>query len=159
MLELKEEKFRLSKIFDIPTDDIDDSLVPLLVSWDKFQIQLEKCFDNQEQKQFEKLENVIHEIAKYEPLFKKNLQPIYCDKPSTAFFASAGKASVYAFCISIVVGVFMVCQTIKEINESSYNQLKELSGVVQYDAQSAKFLIDEAHLIKEKKGFYTIKVR
>jgi hypothetical protein len=27
MLELKEEKFRLSKRLDIPTDDIDDSLV------------------------------------------------------------------------------------------------------------------------------------
>ena len=159
MLELKEEKFRLSKILDIPNDDMDDSLVPLLVSLDKFQIQLEKRFDTQEQKQFEKLENVIHEIAKYEPLFKKNLQPIYCDKPSTAFFASAGKASVYAFCISIVVGVFMVCQTMKEINESSFNQLKELSGVVQYDAQSAKFLIEETHLVKEKKGFYAIKVR
>ena len=151
MLELKEEKFRLSKILDIPNDDMDDSLVPLLVSLDKFQ--------TQEQKQFEKLENVIYEIAKYEPLFRKNLQPIYCDKPSTAFFASAGKASVYAFCISIVVGVFMVCQTMKEINESSFNQLKELSGVVQYDAQSAKFLIEETHLVKEKKGFYAIKVR
>jgi hypothetical protein len=45
MLELKEEKFRLSKILDIPTDDMDDSLVPLLMSLDKFQIQLEKRFD------------------------------------------------------------------------------------------------------------------
>ncbi len=159
MLELKEEKFRLSKRLDIPTDDIDDSLVVLLVSMDKFQTQIERRLESQTQQQFERMEGVIHEIAKYEPLFKKNLQPIYCDKPSTAFFASAGKASVYAFCISIVVGVFMVCQTMKEINESSYTQFKELSEVVHYDANSSKFLIDEAHLIKEKKGVYAIKVR
>jgi hypothetical protein len=39
-----------------------------------------------------------------------------------------------------------------------YTQFKELSKVVHYDANSSKFLIDEAHLIKEK-GVYAIKVR
>lgn len=157
MLELKEEKFRLSKRLDIPTDDIDDSLVVLLVSMDKFQTQIENRLESQTQEQFERMEGVIHEIAKYEPLFKKNLQPIYCDKPSTAYFASAGKASVYGICISLVVGIFMVCQTMKEVHESSLNQFKELSKVVYYDSQTQKFYIEETHLVKEKKGVFSIR--
>jgi hypothetical protein len=54
MLELKEEKFRLSKRLDIPTDDIDDSLVVLLVSMDKFQTQIENRLESQTQQQFER---------------------------------------------------------------------------------------------------------
>lgn len=157
MIELKEEKFRLSKRLDIPTEDIDDSLVPLLVSMDRFESQIEKRLASQEQQQFERLEGVLYEIAKFEPLFKKNLQPIYCDKPSTAYFASAGKASIYGVCITLVVGIFMLCQTWKQINESSSNQLKELSKVVHYDAQTQKFYIEDIHLVKEKKGIYSIR--
>lgn len=86
-----------------------------------------------------------------------NTQLIYCDKPSTAYFASAGKASVYGICISLVVGIFMVCQTVKEVHESSLNQFKELSKVVYYDSQTQKFYIEESHLVKERKGVFSIR--
>lgn len=158
MIETKQEKFRISKLLGISEEDIDDSIIPILLYLETAGQKTEQSMKETEQKVFTNLTEAINQIGKYEHLFNKNVQPIYCDKPSTAFFAGAGKASVYAFCITLVVCVFQLCYTLKEVNKEEFLHEKKLMKVIHYDAPSDKFFIDASKLSKEKNGLYTLKL-
>ena len=158
MINIKQEKFRLSKLLDISEDDIDDTLVPLLVYLDKATQNTQQSLAQLEQQVSNNIQEAILAIGKYEPLMKKNLQPIYCDKPSTAFWAGAGKTSVYALCITLVVCVFQLCYTFKEMNQQTNIRAEKLSKVFMYDTSSGKYFIHENELVREKKGLYSFKI-
>lgn len=158
MINTKQEKFRLSKLLDISEDDIDDTLVPMLVYLDKATLNTQQSLAHLEQQVFQNTQEAVLAIGKYEPLMQKNLQPIYCDKPSTAYFAAAGKTSVYAFCITAVVCVFQLCFTFKQISNETNDRAEKLAKVFIYDASSGKYLIPEKELLRDKNGFYSFKV-
>lgn len=158
MINTKQEKFRLSKLLDISEDDIDDTLVPMLVYLDKATQNTQQSLAHLEQQVFQNTKEAVLAIGKYEPLMQKNLQPIYCDKPSTAYFAAAGKTSVYAFCITAVVCVFQLCFTFKQISNETNDRAEKLAKVFIYDASSGKYLIPEKELLRDKNGFYSFKV-
>lgn len=158
MIETKQEKFRLSKLLGISEEDIDDSIIPILVYLETSGQKTEDNLARVEQQVFTNLKEAIHQIGKYEQLLNKNVQPIYCDKPSTAFFAAAGKTSVYAFCMSAVVCVFQLCYTMKEVNKEELLHNKKLTKVIRYDAPSDKFFIEASTLFNEKNGLYSLKL-
>jgi hypothetical protein len=158
MINIKQEKFRLSKLLDISEDDIDDTLVPMLVYLDKANQNTQQSLAHLENKVFQNTQEAILSIGKYEPLIKKTLQPIYCDKPSTAFFAAAGKASIYALCMTAVVCVFQICYTFKQISKETNLRAEKLSQVFMYDAPSGKYFIKQNDLVKEKNGVYSYKI-
>ena len=158
MIETKQEKFRISKLLGISEEDIDDSIIPILVYLETAGQKTEDNLAKVEQQVFTNLKEATMQIGKYEQLLNKNVQPIYCDKPSTAFFAGAGKASVYAFCVTLVVCVFQLCYTLKEVNKQEFAHQKKLMKVIHYDAPSDRFFIEASKLSKEKNGLYTLKL-
>lgn len=158
MINTKQEKFRLSKLLDISEDDIDDTLVPMLVYLDKANQNTQQSLVHLEDKVFQNTQEAVLSIGKYEPLMKKTLQPIYCDKPSTAFFAGAGKASIYALCVTAVVCVFQICFTFKQISDEANSRAEKLAKVFIYDAPSGKFFLKQNELVKEKNGLYSYKI-
>jgi hypothetical protein len=158
MIDTKQEKFRLSKLLNISENDIDDSLIPILVYLDKANQSSQESLINLQNKVYANTQEAVLAVGKYEPLFQKNLQPIYCDKPSTAFFVGAGKASIYAVCISAVICVFQICFTLKELNNEANTRVEKLSKVVIYDEVSGKYFINPKEFIKEKNGMYSFKI-
>jgi hypothetical protein len=80
----------------------------------------------------------------------KSLQPIYCDKPSTAFFAAAGKTSVYTLSITLVICVFQLCYTFKEVYKQELSQEKKLAKLIHFDAQSGNYFIESNKLSKKR---------
>ncbi len=158
MIETKQEKFRISKLLGISEEDIDDSIIPILIYLETAGQKTEDNLAKVEQQVFTNLKEATIQIGKYEQLLHKNVQPIYCDKPSTAFFAGAGKASVYAFCVTLVVCVFQFCYTLKEISKEEFLHENKLAKVIHFDKQSGNYFIEASKLSKEKNGLYTLKL-
>lgn len=169
MLDKKAEGFRFSKKLEISEEDIDKSLIPILVFIEKNQNDFESRFELIEKNIGKKMNDIDHNIGlkmeesivqlkKYEEVFKTKLQPIYCDKPSTAFFAGAGKASAYAVSIAIVFAIFSICWTIRETSNDMSFHGEKLSHVLFYDKTTQKYSIQGGDLIKEKNGSYSIRL-
>ena len=69
MLDKKAEAFRFSKKLEISEDDIDKSLIPILVFIEKHHNDFESRFDVIDKNFFLKMEESIVQLKKYEEAF------------------------------------------------------------------------------------------
>ena len=141
MLQLKEEKHRLSTKYDFSTDDIDESIIPILVIVDNILSELSTTQ--------QLIQDKLYTIEK---LLEKSKPPIYCDKPKTALLVGIGKYGSIALSISLFLSVFWIGLVSMKIQESQNDNYEKLSKIVQIDEVSGDFFIEKHHFKKVKNG-------
>jgi hypothetical protein len=146
MIHLKEERHRLSNDYDIAANDLDESIVPILIVMDKMSKELSNS-----------LEKSAAQSKIIEQLLNKKVPQIYCDKPKTALLVGIGKYGSIALAISMSFCTFWTGVVMLKTNEVRYSHLENLSKVVKYDEKSGIYFIEKKHYKKVKNGITLLK--
>ena len=141
MLQLKEEKHRLSTKYDFSTDDIDESIIPILV-----------IVDNILSEQLTAQQLIRGKVDTIEKLLEQLKPPIYCDKPKTALLVGIGKYGSISLSISLFFSIFWVGLVILKTHESQNINYEKLSKIIQIEEESGDFFIEKHHFKKVKNG-------
>ena len=141
MLQLKEEKHRLSTKYDFSTDDIDESIIPILVIVDNILSELSTA-----------QQLIQGKVNTIEKLSGQSRPPIYCDKPKTALLVGIGKYGSIALSISLFLSVFWIGLVMLKTHESQNNDYEKLSKIIQIEEESGDFFIEKHHFKKVKNG-------
>ncbi|MEA5461651.1 hypothetical protein VB796_21465 [Arcicella sp. LKC2W] len=134
MIDLKEARHQLSKEFDIAAEDLDESVIPILIGISKasktLQIQT----------------NLI------EQLLLKTKSPIYCDKPKTALLVGIGKFGSISLSVSLFLSVFWIGIVYFRTYNMKTQSLEYLSNFVTYNPQTNQYFIKKGNYYKVKTG-------
>ncbi len=90
MVNLKETRHQLAHKYDIATEDLAPSFIPILMAIDNMANRLEKS-----------VVSFQHQSKQIESLMKQQVPPIYCDNPKTALIVGIGKYGSIALAIFI----------------------------------------------------------
>lgn len=141
MLQLKEEKHRLSGEYDFAAEDIDESIIPILV-----------ILDNISKDIIVSIELLNSRLKVIEKAIENAKPPIYCDKPKTALLVGIGKYGSISIAISLFLSVFWIGLVILKTNEKKYSHFENLGSLVEFDAKSGSYFIEKKHFKKVKNG-------
>ena len=141
MLQLKEEKHRLSTKYDFSTDDIDESIIPILVIVDNLLSELSTA-----------QQLIQNKVGTIEKLLEQSKPPIYCDKPKTALLVGIGRYGSFALSISLFLSVFWIGLVMLKTNEKKYFHFEKLTSIIQFDKESGNYFIEKNHFKKVKNG-------
>ena len=131
----------LTPKYDFSTDDIDESIIPILVIIDNILSELSTT-----------QQHIQGKVSTIEKLMEQSKPPIYCDKPKTALLVGIGKYGSIALSISLFLSVFWIGLVSMKIQESQNDNYEKLSKIVQIDEVSGDFFIEKHHFKKVKNG-------
>jgi hypothetical protein len=141
MLDIKSEKHRLSIEYNFAAEDIDESIIPILVILDR--VSTNTFLSNS---QFRESFDLIDKEL------RKAKQPIYCDKPKTALLVGIGKMGSISIAVSIFFSVFWIGLVLTKNQESRYEHIEKIASIVQYDNKSGNYFIEKKYIKKVKNG-------
>ncbi len=141
MVNLKETRHQLAHKYDIAAEDLDPSIIPILMAIDNMANRLEKSVNGFQ-----------HQSKQIETLMKQEAPPIYCDHPKTALILGIGKYGSIFLGISIFLSVFWMGLVMLKSNEKQYAHYKHIAKVIQFDEQSGSYFIRKEDYKKVEKG-------
>jgi hypothetical protein len=147
MVDLVEARHKLSLKYDIAANDLDESIVPLMIGISKISDELTKSLIAYEL-----------QVKNIETLMNQKVPQIYCDKPKTALLVGIGKYGSISLAISILLSVFWIGLVVLKTNESKYLHLENLAKIVQYDSKTGSYFIEKSNFVKSKNGII-LKIR
>lgn len=146
MVDLVKERHRLSLKYDIAANDLDESIVPIMLGISKISDELTKSFVSYEL-----------QVKNLDKLMNQKVPHIYCDKPKTALFVGIGKYGSISLAVSILLSVFWIGLVALKTNEMKYTHLEKLSKIVKYDTKSNTYFIGREDFRWYKKGIILTK--
>ena len=141
MVNLVEAKHILSLKYDIAAQDLDESVVPLMIGISKVSDELEKSLISYEL-----------QVKNIEKLMNQKVPQIYCDKPKTALLVGIGKYGSISLAVSLFLSVFGIGLVILKTNDAKYAHLENLAKVVQYDSKTGSYFVRKSNFAKSKDG-------
>jgi hypothetical protein len=132
MVDLIEARHILSLKYDIAANDLDESIVPLMVSISKMSDELTKSLTSYELQ--------VELIGK---LMNQKVPQIYCDKPKTALLVGIGKYGSISMAISIFLSVFWIGLVLLKVQEKKYAHFEELSLIIKYDPKTGDYFVEK----------------
>lgn len=141
MVNLKETRHQLAHKYDIAAEDLDPSIIPILIVIDKMTNRLEQS-----------VEGFKHQSTQIESLMQQQNPAIYCDHPKTALILGIGKYGSIFLAISIFLSVFWMGLVMLKSNEKQYNHYKHIAKIIQFDEQSGSYFIRKEDYKKVEKG-------
>jgi hypothetical protein len=132
MVDLVEARHRLSLKYDIAANDLDVSIVPLMLGISKISDDLTNSLALYET-----------QVQYIEKLMNQKVPQIYCDKPKTALFVGIGKYGSISLAVSIFLSVFWIGLVTLKVNELKYSHLEKLAEIVKYDKKLNSYFIGE----------------
>lgn len=146
MVDLVKERHRLSLKYDIAANDLDESIVPIMLGISKISDELTKSFVSYEL-----------QVKNLDKLLNQKVSHIYCDKPKTALFVGIGKYGSISLAVSILLSVFWIGLVALKTNEMKYTHLEKLSKIVKYDTKSNTYFIGREDFRRYKTGIILTK--
>lgn len=141
MVNLKETRHQLAHKYDIAAEDLDPSIIPILMAIDNMANRLEKSVNGFQ-----------HQSKQIEILMKQQAPAIYCDHPKTALILGIGKYGSIVLAISIFLSVFWMGLVMLKSNEKQYTHYRQIAKVIQFDEQSGSYFIRKEDFRKVEKG-------
>jgi hypothetical protein len=141
MVDLVQERHRLSLKYDIAANDLDESIIPLMIGISKISDELTKSLVSYEL-----------QVQNIEKLMNQKVPQIYCDKPKTALLVGIGKYGSISLAVSIFLSVFWIGLVVLKTNESKYEHFEVLSKIIKYEPKSGFYSIDKRDFRKQKNG-------
>lgn len=141
MVDLVEARHKLSLKYDIAANDLDESIVPLMIGISRISEDLTKSLVSYE-----------IQVKNIEKLMNQKVPQIYCDKPKTALLVGIGKYGSISLAVSIFLSVFWIGLVMLKTNESKFRHLKNLSKVVKFDEKSGRYFVEKHDFNKIETG-------
>jgi hypothetical protein len=131
MVDLKESRHILSKKLDIAAEDLDESIIPILISVDKISVGLTQLSIEIERK-----------LLIIEQNSNKLIPSIYCDKPKTALLVGIGKFGSISLAVSIFLSVFWSGLVLLKTQEKKHERFENLSMVIKYKTKTGGYFVE-----------------
>jgi hypothetical protein len=141
MLDLVQERHILSLKYDIAANDLDESIVPIMIGISKISDELTKSIVSYER-----------QVKNIETLMNQKVPQIYCDKPKTALLLGIGKYGSISLAISGFLSVFWLGLVILKTNERKYEHFENLSEIVKYDPELNAYFVNKRDYKKLNDG-------
>lgn len=148
MVDLVEARHKLSLKYDIAANDLDESIVPIMIGISKISDELTKS-----------LISYHNQAQNIEMLMNQKAPQIYCDKPKTALLVGIGKYGSISLAISIFLSVFWIGLVVLKTNERKYAHFERLSEIVKYDKKSGSYFVEKNNYRKVQNGIILYKMR
>jgi hypothetical protein len=146
MVDLVEARHKLSLKYDIAANDLDESIVPIMIGISKISDDLTKSLVSYEL-----------QMKNIEKLMNQKVSQIYCDKPKTALLIGIGKYGSISLSLSIFLSVFWIGLVMLKTTGRKYEHLEKLSKIVKYDDKSESYFISKADFRVINKGIILTK--
>jgi hypothetical protein len=141
MVDLVEARHRLSLQYDIAANDLDESIVPLMIGISKISEDLTKL-----------LVSYQLQVKNIEKLTNQKVPQIYCDNPKTALLVGIGKYGIISLAISIFLSVFWIGLVVLKTNDKKYAHFENLSEIIRYDNKSGSYFVEKNNYRKVQNG-------
>jgi hypothetical protein len=141
MVDLVQERHILSLKYDIAANDLDESIVPIMIGISKISDELTKSIVSYEL-----------QVKNIETLMNQKVPQIYCDKPKTALLLGIGKYGSISLAISVFLSVFWLGLVILKTNERKYEHFENLSEIVKYDPELNAYFVNKRDYKKLNDG-------
>jgi hypothetical protein len=141
MVNLVKARHILSLKYDIAADDLDESIVPLMIGISKISDELEKS-----------LVSYDLQVKNIEKLMNQKVPQIYCDKPKTALLVGVGKYGSISLAVFIFLSVFWIGLVVLKTTERKYGHLEKLSEIIRYDAKINAYFVNKRDYKKINDG-------
>jgi hypothetical protein len=148
MVDLVEARHRLSLKYDIAANDLDESIVPIMIGISKISDELTKS-----------LISYQNQAQNIEKLMNQKVPQIYCDKPKTALLVGIGKNGSISLAISVFLSVFWIGLVVLKTNERKYAHFENLSEIIRYDKKSGSYFVEKNNYRKVQNGIILYKKR
>jgi hypothetical protein len=130
MVDLVKARHKLSLKYDIAANDLDESIVPIMIGISKISEDLTQSLNSYQ-----------NQAQNIEKLMNQKVPQIYCDKPKTALLLGIGKYGSISLSLSIFLSVFWIGLVMLKNNERKYTHLESLSAIVKYDQKSGSYIV------------------